>query len=85
MIDRKLQPLEWADFMYELEDALEHLDKLVKDIDQTPDYDHDTFRIDLGHVYAHLNRAWSQSKGNTEEFIGREALSAFPVDLRPIG
>jgi len=85
MIDRKLQPLEWSDFMYELTDALEHLDKLVKDIDQTPDYDQDTFRIDLGHVYAHLNRAWSSSKGDTEEAIGRDAASAFPADLRPIG
>jgi hypothetical protein len=85
MIDRKLQPLEWADFMYELTDAVEHLGKLVKDIDRTPDYDQDAFRIDLGHVYAHLNRAWSNSKGDTEETIGREAISAFPVDLTPIG
>ncbi len=85
MIDRKLQPVEWADFMYELTDALEHLDSLVKDLDQTADYGQETFRIDLGHVYAHLNRAWSQSKGNTEEAMGREAISAFPADLRPIG
>jgi len=85
MIDRKLRPLEWSDVMYELTDALEHLDKLVKDIDQTPDYDQDTFRIDLGHVYAHLNRAWSSSKGDTEEAIGRDAASAFPADLGPIG
>lgn len=85
MINRKDHPLEWADFMYELTDALEHLDKLVKDIDQTPDYDQDSLRIDLGHVYAHLNRAWSSSKGDTEEAIGRDAVSAFPADLRPIG
>ena len=85
MIDRNLQPIEWSDFIYELTDALEHLEKLVKDIDQTLDYDQDTFRIDLGHVYAHLNRAWSASKGDTEETIGRDVVSAFPADLRPIG
>lgn len=85
MIDRKLQPLEWIDFMYELTDALEHLDNLVKEIEQTPDYDQDSFRIDLGHVYAHLNRAWSQSKGDTQEVIGWDAASAFPADLTPVG
>ena len=84
MIDRELQPLEWSFLMYELTDALEHLEMLVKDIEQTPDYDQGDFRIDLGHVYAHLNRAWSQSKGAAHD-EDWETLSKFPGDLTPIG
>jgi hypothetical protein len=84
MIDKKLQPIEWATFMYELEDALEHLSKLVQDVERVPDYDEDSFRIDLGHVYAHLNRAWRRS-GNALPDDGWEWASQFPDDLTPIG
>lgn len=49
--------------MYELGDALEHLRKLVKDIEFRPDYSDDDLRVDMRHVYAHLNRArWQSSK-----------------------
>ncbi|RUL75965.1 hypothetical protein [Dyella choica] len=84
MIDRNLQPVEWAAFMYELGDALEHLENLIKDIEQTPDYDEDAFRIDLGHVYAHLNRAWRRSAKAVAD-DDWELASQFPDDLSPIG
>jgi len=84
MIDKKLQPVEWAAFMYELEDAREHLEKLIKDLEQAADYGEEEFRIDLGHVYAHLNRAWRRSFKELadEEW---EAASQFPGDLTVIG
>ncbi|BDU18972.1 hypothetical protein [Dyella sp. GSA-30] len=84
MIDKKLQPVEWAAFMYELEDAREHLGSLIKDIEQTPDYDEGDLRIDLGHVYAHLNRAWRRSS-NALADDAWESASRFPDDLTPIG
>lgn len=84
MIDRELQPVEWAMFMYELEDALEHLGNLIKEIQQTPDYNEDNLRIDLGHVYAHMNRAWRRSVKDVAEDEWNEA-SRFPDDLEPVG
>jgi len=84
MIDRKLLPIEWTEFMYELEDAREHLDTLIKNVTQLPDYDEAAFRIDLGHVYAHLNRAWRRSSKGLDDGDW-EAASQFPCDLKPIG
>lgn len=84
MIDKKLQPVEWAAFMYELEDALEHLGNMIKEIEQSLDYDEANFRIDLGHVYAHLNRAWRRSAKDFPESEW-EWASRFPDDLVPMG
>lgn len=84
MIDKKLQPVEWSEFMYELEDAYEHLGKLIKDVEQVKDYDNTHFRIDLGHVYAHLNRAWRRGVKPLAD-SDRDWASRFPDDLTPIG
>lgn len=70
--------------MYELEDALEHLRKLIEDVEQTSDYEEADLRIDLGHVYAHLNRAWRRSSKALPEDAW-ESASRFPDDLTPIG
>lgn len=84
MIDKKLQPVEWAAFMYELEDALEHLEGLIKDVEQIQDYEEGDLRVDLGHVYAHLNRAWRRSAKALAEGE-RDWASQFPDDLTPVG
>lgn len=83
MIDKRLQPVEWSEFMYELEDALEHLGKLIKDAEQVKDYDDAALRVDLGHVYAHLNRAWRRSTRALAE-TDWEWASRFPEDLSPV-
>ena len=88
MIDPQRDPLAWAMLMYELEDAHEHLGKLIREMKA----DEVAFRIDLGHIYAHLNRAWnlraktdawhdSSNPGWNTEY---EAARAFPTDLEPI-
>lgn len=84
MIDKKLQPVEWAAFMYELEDAREHLEKLIKDVENIPDYGDPELRIDLGHVFAHLNRAWRRSGWHVDD-ADWESVSQFPDDLMPVG
>jgi hypothetical protein len=84
MIDKKLQPVEWAAFMYELEDAREHLEKLIKDVENIPGYGESEFRIDLGHVFAHLNRAWRRSGRHVAD-ADWESASQFPDDLEPVG
>ena len=85
MIKKDKSPVQWAAFMYELEDAKEHLERLILDLESDPDFDEINLRIDLGHVYSHLNRAWFQRNteldcSKPEEF---EKASQFPIDLDP--
>ncbi|WP_147292908.1 hypothetical protein [Dyella psychrodurans] len=69
--------------MYELEDAKEHLANLIKEIEGDAAYDESNLRIDLGHVYAHLNRAWRRSMRAVDK-RDWDSASQFPDDLKPI-
>ena|ERR1700722_2872877 len=44
----------------ELEEASTHLARALKDIVNDSSYDEQTFAVQLGHVMAHLNRAWAR-------------------------
>lgn len=46
MISRDDNPVQWATFMYELEDAHEHLGKLIGEITADRDYDEANLRTD---------------------------------------
>lgn len=85
MITRDSAPLEWSSLMYELEDAKEHLEELISKMTSDPDFDEVEFRIRLGHIYSHLNRAWNRRDLIGEEY-GEQWLqhSQFPVDLTPV-
>jgi len=82
MINKKDNVAEWAIIMYELEDAVEHLQNLIKNLNETEDYGDIEYSIDLGHVYSHLNRAW-----NSRNHIGDQSAddfgrySKFPNDI----
>lgn len=85
MIDKEKDPVGWAALMYELEDAHEHLGRLIAEMESDPDYDEVNFRIDLGHVYSHLNRAWHGRNGGEGPLQSDwHAASQFPRDLEPI-
>jgi hypothetical protein len=49
------------------------------------EFDEESFRIRLGHVYWHLNRAWHR-RNVVDDFSEAEAARAgqFPDDLEPI-
>lgn len=85
MINREQNPVEWSAFLYELEDAKEHLTKLIADITADPEYDDANLKVDLGHVFSHLNRAWVRREKTgdltQEEW---ERASGYPTDLDPI-
>lgn len=85
MINKEQNPVGWASLMYELEDALEHLGDLITEMENDPEYDETNLRIDLGHVYSHLNRAWYR-RGKNEDISEVEwgEASKFPSDLEPI-
>jgi len=84
VINKKSAPVEWAGLMYELEDAQEHLRALISEMNATDDFDEVDLRIQLGHVFSHLNRAWhrrDKTNGlNQEEW---QDASRFPSDLDP--
>ena len=85
MINKEANPVEWAALMYELEDAREHLDALIVDIEKDPEFDETDLRIQLGHVFSHLNRAWHR-RDLDRDFSDEEwtLASKFPNDLEPI-
>ena len=84
LINKKSAPVEWAGLMYELEDAHEHLAALISEMNAADDFDEGDLRIQLGHVFSHLNRAWHRrDKVNglsQEEWL---EASRFPRDLTP--
>ena len=72
--------------MYELDDAKEHLETLMHEMTEDPEFAEEDYRVQLGHIYSHLNRAW-----NTRDRLGTEwtdeqfqELSRFPQDIAPI-
>ncbi|MFZ6801487.1 hypothetical protein [Undibacterium sp. Di24W] len=86
MIDKGNNPVEWAGLMYELEDAHEHLANLMTDMMHDPTFDETDFRIQLGHIFAHLNRAWYRRHLHRD--IAEDewnVANKFPNDLNPIG
>lgn len=84
MISKKSDPVEWSAFVYELEDAKEHLEQLISDLESDPGFDEPKLRIDLGHIYSHLNRAWHRRnlKGDLNDEEWKQA-SQFPQDCDP--
>lgn len=85
MIDRRTSPVGWAHLLTDLADAHEHLGALIREMQADPEYGEARFRIDLGHVYAHLNRSWRR-RNIPEDFSEAEWESAarFPEDMEPI-
>lgn len=85
MINKEQNSVGWAILMYELDDAREHQSNLIAEIQNDPEYDEANLRVDLGHVYSHLNRAWHR-RNNSEDISEAEWVEAskFPSDLEPI-
>jgi predicted Zn-dependent protease len=85
MINKEQNPVGWTMLMYELDDAKEHLNNLIAEIQNDPKYNEANLRVDLGHVYSHLNRAWHR-RNNSEDVSEAEWVEAskFPNDLEPI-
>jgi len=52
-------PVFWAAFLHQLEDARVHLAELIAEINETKQIDEVDLGIRLGHIYGHLNRAWN--------------------------
>lgn len=85
MIAKENAPIGWIFLMSELEDAKEHLSTLIEDMRQDSEYDEANLRIDLGHVFSHLNRAWHRRDIREDlSEVEWEKASQFPADLEPL-
>jgi hypothetical protein len=85
MIDRNDNPVQWALLIEELSEAHEHLGKLISEMTTDTTYDESHLRVDMGHIVAHLNRAWAR-RNCTRDLTDEEwdAFREYPQDLRPI-
>jgi polyhydroxyalkanoate synthesis regulator phasin len=86
MIDQKKDTVPWSLLVSGLDDAREHLEKLVDEMAAKGSIDEEEFRVALGHIYAHLNRAW-HSRDHSDEIEQKdwERFSRFPKDIEPVG
>jgi hypothetical protein len=85
MITKENAPVGWTLLMSELEDAKEHLSTLIEDMRQDPEYDDANLRIDLGHIFSHLNRAWHRRDFREDLSDAEwEKASQFPADIEPL-
>jgi hypothetical protein len=86
MINSELNPIEWSSLMYELEDAKEHLERLITEMTEKGSIDEGEYEVHIGHIFAHLNRGWnSRNKTGDYGVNEREQFSSFPSDLEPCG
>ena len=85
MIDRKSNPNEWSTFLYELDDAKEHLESLINQLNESGTIDEVDLKVQLSHVYAHINRSWN-IRNLKHDFNVQESavLSNFPKDIDPL-
>jgi hypothetical protein len=86
MINQKTNPVSWIQLVSGLDDAREHLEELVNKMAADGSVDEEELRVALGHIYAHLNRAW-HSRDLPEDIPEKdwERLSRFPQDVAPVG
>lgn len=87
MINAKDNPVAWALLVQGIADAKEHLDELAKQMIADEQIDDEDFAVQIGHAYAHINRAWNGRNEQSEHVTDQqwEAFSKFPTDLEPLG
>ena len=86
MIDQNTNPVPWSLLVSRLDDARQHLEKLVDDMAANGSIEEEELRVALGHIYAHLNRAW-HTRDQTADVAETDwaQISRFPNDVDPVG
>ena len=52
--------------LWNLKEAREAIGQLIADIEADADYDFGEFRVDMEHLYHHINTAWNARDASTE-------------------
>ncbi|RBP47007.1 hypothetical protein [Arenicella xantha] len=86
MINLKQNPTEWARLMYELDDLKDHLSTLIDEMNSSGEISIEEYQVQVGHLYAHLNRAWN-SRDATAEVVEKNLknFTEFPKDITTCG
>jgi len=86
MISNSDSPVAWAMLLTELDEARDHLESLIGKMTKSNEIDDSEYAVDIGHVFAHLNRAWNSRdlQGSIPEDKW-DKYSQFPADLQPVG
>lgn len=86
MISHTKNPVEWALLVMEIDEFAEHTKDLSEQMANDGKIDIEDYQIQVGHLYAHINRIW-----NARNHIGEitdelfEFHSKFPNDIAPVG
>jgi len=54
---------------YNLREAKDSIDLILKEIGANSDYDSEELAIDIGHIYHHINTAWNSRNSSEAESI----------------
>lgn len=82
MINKKDYPVDWALLLYGLEDAREHIEDLMTDMQQDDNFCEMDLDIQLSHIYQHLNRVWNSRNMSSKLALKKfDEISKFPKDL----
>jgi len=82
MINKQNNPVNWSLLLYELSDAHEALGNLRNEMNNGGKIDKVEFRIQLSHIYRHLNTAWNSRNRESVATDAEHASEAlFPNDL----
>ena len=82
MINPKDHPVEWAEMLYDLVEVREHIESLIKDIQEDDQFCAIDLDVHLSHIYQHLNRTWNSRNMSSDVASKKfEEISKFPTDL----
>ena len=76
----------WALLVTELDEARGHIEELTDTMNKEGLIEESEYSAYLGHVYAHLNRAW-HSRNQDGEITDEQwpVYNQFPEDVNPVG
>jgi len=86
MINAKDNPVEWGLLLYCLDDAREHIESSIKDMQEDDEFDETDFDVQISHIYHHLNQAWNGRDMSSKMTLKKhdEITKTMPTDLKYI-
>lgn len=86
MISKKVHFEAWVQLVDELDEAKEHLATLIEDMMTSETFAEDEFRVQIGHIFTHLSRAWN-SRNSAKGLVAEDwdVISQLPKDLDQAG
>ncbi len=85
MLNKENNYVEWVLLMVNLEDTQEHIANLIDELHDRGYIDEVDFKIQIAHIYGHLNRIY-YSRNHIGEISSEQwqQYSRFPTDIEPI-